>query len=209
MIEKRGTWLLIPQNSSRVDFHKWKVFFPLQNSNKWGVYYFNNLESHNCFPSSRKTKDKLFPDFVQVVGIQLVLFESEKAENLTAKTVTQLGLKSQHNNYKCLQEGEDVPGGEDAILWVQAGGIRLGFLPGNIIHRHLSGHLCHSAAGFGESLWQDVPSTPPDSWCTWITQQTDAQQGVISGAKRERPSTKNKHLCLESKMQKEIKLKYH
>lgn len=52
------------------------------------VPYSLDLQSHDCFPCSRKTKDKLLLDFVQVLGEQLILFESEKVENLAAEEAT-------------------------------------------------------------------------------------------------------------------------
>lgn len=41
-------------------------------------YSLNDLQSRNCFPHSRKTKDKLLLDFEQVPEEQFILFGSEK-----------------------------------------------------------------------------------------------------------------------------------
>lgn len=51
-------------------------------------YSLNDLQSHDCFPCSRNTKDTLVLGFVQVLGEQLILLGSEKVEKLTAKMVT-------------------------------------------------------------------------------------------------------------------------
>lgn len=159
--------LLSPQSPSRADLHKWKVFLSLQNSKKCFSIISIILKATIVFPVPGRPRTNCFPTLCRLLAFSSCCLRVRRLK-ISQLRPTQAGLKSQHNNYKCLQEGGDVPGGEDAILWIQAGGIRLGFLPGNII---LTTPVW-SFVPFSCRIWgitvAGCPIHSPDSWCTWM-----------------------------------------